>query len=149
MLREGDEYVELTRRGHFVLLSEAGLYLGHQQRAQAARLIPWDSITHLSLGRRSLWIGTRGSVRLVVRGRRTPVSLRGVAQRIEQRIAARPGGAMQLSRMREIDARARQARTPIVVISVVALCVLVHLLQISDEFVSEVGIFAGELVAEG
>ena len=117
MLREGDELVPLTRRGHYLLLSEDGLYLGRDRHPQAASFVPYDQITHLSLARRSLWIGTRHSVRLVVRGRRTAGSLRDVVHSIERRIAARPGGALQLSRMREIDERLSQARLPVVSIS--------------------------------
>jgi membrane associated rhomboid family serine protease len=149
LLREGDELFELTRRGHYLLLSDDGLYLGRHRSPQRARFVSWGSITHLAAGRRSLWLGTKQSVRVIVHGRKTPLSFVEVGRKIEQRIARRPGGIEQLSRMREIDARAHRARVPIVSLLVVAVCVGLHLLQISDAFVSDVGIFARELVGEG
>jgi len=149
VLREGDELFELTVRGHYLLLSRDGIYLGRGRHSQHARFIPYEDLTHLSTGDRALWLGTRSTVHLIARGRRTPVSFAEVARGIERRLGRRPGGAIQLARMREIDQRARSAGTYLVTMGVVALCVAIHLLQVSDAFVSEVGAFVRELVGEG
>lgn len=149
VVREGDELFELTRRGHYLLLSESGLYLGRLRNSQRARFVPWSSLTHLVIGKRSLWLGTGSTVRLITHGRRSPLSFQHIAQRIERRIARLPGGIGQLSRMREIDERARRATAPWVTIAVVGLCIAMHLMQISDSLVSEAGIFVRELLGEG
>ena len=148
-MRDGDELFELTRYGHYLLLSQSGLYLGRQRNPQRARFIPWESVTHIAFGKRSMWLGTTDTVRLIMHGRRTPVSFPAIAQRIERRIARLPGGIGQLSRMREIDERAREAAAPRVTIAVVGLCIALHLMQISDSLVAEAGVFVRELLGEG
>jgi len=149
VLRDGDELFELSERGHYLLLSEAGLFVGRDRGAQAATFVPWDAVTHLTRNERSLWVGTRNAVHLANRSRESAASFDTIAAEIERRIGQRPGGMAQLARMREIDGRAQRARAPLVSLGLVAVCIAVHLLQISDPFVREAGQFWGELVGEG
>jgi len=148
-LREGDELFELNRFGHFLLVSETGVHLGRSRRANESTFISHESITHVAHHRRTLSLATRQGLHVVVRGRRRPVAFGEVHDAIERRIARLPGGLQQLSRFRELDQRQQQAGLPWVTSTVVGICLVLHLLQVSDPFVSEVGAFVRELVGQG
>lgn len=149
VVRAGDELFELNRFGHYLLLSDDGIHVGRSRHSQRATFIDLRSITHLVPRKRSLWLATQSGVQLIVRGRRSRVSFAAVLRAIERRIARLPGGIQQLSRMRDLDARQREATAPLATLTLVGVCVGVHLMQLSDSFLSEAGAFVRELVGQG
>ena len=148
-LRPGDELFELTRKGAYIVVGAEGVHIGRSSRRLDATFVSYDEITHVVPTRRGLWIGTRSTVLPLARGRKTPLHTRDVTRAIEARIARRPGGANQLARFREVDQTLTRGRGRILVVMVMVLCVVAHALQIGDQFISEVGILAPDLVAEG
>ena len=149
VVKEGDALYPLTRGGAYLLLGKDGLHVGAKYFAQKSRYVAYEDITHVVPARRGLWLGTRRSLETISRGRRTEFDSAAVARQIETRIARRPGGAEQLSRMRANDRRLHSGGHRWVTGSVVLICILFHVLQIRDAYLTEVGMFVGELVGQG
>jgi membrane associated rhomboid family serine protease len=141
-------------RGDFVdgsgpiVLDETGIRL--TTRAGRGMLIPYERVTHVASSPRGLAIGTIDDA-LLLRSRQFAVDA-GPAQAeraLKERLAALPGGLLQLSRMAEIDHRARSPRSRLAVGGFVALCVLAAGVQSSDPFLERAGSFIPSMVAEG
>jgi hypothetical protein len=136
------------RRGVIALHATGVRHPGHLEREA---FTPWADVTHLALLPRSLRIGTRRSVYLIsrrlFRDREAPERcLRALVARISQE----PGGMLQLSRMAELDQRAREPLRSPVCLGLVLLCGLVFGLQAwFKEGLVLAGAFTYELVREG
>jgi len=98
----------LKRGRGAVALHASGLrHPGHLFQREV--FTPYDEVTHLVLLGRSLRIGGRRSVYVLPRGAfRDPEAPEKLLRALVGRIAAEPGGLVQLSRMGELDRRARQ-----------------------------------------
>jgi membrane associated rhomboid family serine protease len=95
---------------------------------RAGEFTRYDDITHLAASAGGLWLGTRRGAWLL-RGRlfRAEAGPEALAREITARLAARPRGAEQLSRMAEIDRIAARRRVRATTV-VAGLCLAVFAL---------------------
>jgi rhomboid protease GluP len=109
--------------------------------------VAWPEITHLAPGRRHLRVGTRRGVRLLPRaGFADPADADLLVREIVARIAAGPGGRVQLARMAAIQERWRHPRAVRATPVLAALCVLAFGAQLaSGHLLEEVAAFGATL----
>ena len=112
---------------------------------------PYEEVSHVAVSARSLRIGTRRSVYLIHRSQFASASEadRFVSQ-LAERVAASPGGAARMARMREIDRRAARAGPQRVTWAFLLLCLAVQILQLFGHgSVEAAGAFSASLVRAG
>jgi len=112
---------------------------------------PYSEITHLLYSQRGLRLGTRRSVYVFLRGQFVDSGApEALARALLERIAAQPDGVLQLSRMAELDRRARSARRPRVCTLLTLFCVILFLLEhLAGLPITSVGFFGRTLFDAG
>jgi membrane associated rhomboid family serine protease len=122
---------------------------GFLQRAEV--FTPYADVTHVVLSRRSLRLATRRSVYAWRRSIfRDAAESERLAQALLARIAAEPGGAEQLARMRWLEQRVRRQGRPRLTALLLAACLFAHAIQVLIGPVpSMLGGFNAELVRGG
>jgi len=112
---------------------------------------PYEEVCHVAVSTRSLRIGARRSVYLIHRSQfaSAPDADRFVSE-LARRVAASPGGAARIARMREIDRRAAEAGPQRVTWAFLLLCLVVQVLQLFGHGqVEAAGAFSASLVRAG
>jgi rhomboid protease GluP len=109
--------------------------------------IRWSEITHLAPGRRHLRIGTTRGVRLLPCAEFVePADTHALAREIVARIAASPGGRLQLDRMAVIEQRWRHPAPVRATAALAVLCILVFGVQLATgHLLDEVAAFGATL----
>lgn len=122
------ESFPLKRGKGAVALHAGGVrHPGHLQREV---FTPYDEVTHLVLLGRSLRLASRRSVYVLPRGAfRDPESPERLLRALVGRIGAEPGGLVQLSRMGELDRRARSPHRVAVAPLLALLCLAIFVLE--------------------
>jgi membrane associated rhomboid family serine protease len=114
------------------------------------RFVRYEDVTHVAPSTRGLGIGTLdNAVLLRRRAFADEDALMATGHAILDRIAGQPGGALQLSRMAEIDGLAGERPRRRVILAFTALCVAIFVLQLRDPFLSRVGSFIPGLFSHG
>ena len=112
---------------------------------------PYEDVTHVAVSARSLRVGTRSSVYLLNRNQfRSGIEAERFVGQLARRVAASPGGAGRISRMREIDRRAAQAGPQRVTWAFLLLCLVIQVFQLfAGPEVEAAGAFSASLVRAG
>jgi membrane associated rhomboid family serine protease len=140
--------LELTPSGGSIRLEADGILYG--PRDERSSFTRYSDVTHFGTGRFGLSLGTRKGLVMLRRSRfRSPDGPEQLAAELRRRIAGEPGGLVQLSRMVEIEKLEKNPPRKWATSAVVALCVVVGALQVSDHFVTPVGALVPELVLQG
>jgi membrane associated rhomboid family serine protease len=135
-------------RGAVALHATGVRHPGHLAREV---FTPFEDVTHVVLLGRSLRLATKRSVyllpRRIFRERDAPERL---LHALVERLAAQPGGLVQLSRMAELDRRGRNPGPAPVSVGLALLCALVFALQrLFGDDVNLAGFFSRTLVLAG
>jgi len=95
------------------------------------RFVAYADLTHLAIGSRALRIGARSGVVVLPRSHfREPAAADALARTLVARVAAEPGGSVQLARMAEIEEMLRVPVTPWVTRVLVIACVAAFALEL-------------------
>jgi membrane associated rhomboid family serine protease len=149
--KDAGESFDLRERPRAIVLDDEGVHHPRSPQGRGCAYTPYRAITHLAASPRTLWIGARHSVYVLVR--RSFVDPRGPERLVAAllaRIARLPDGTAQLARMAEIDEASRTLPRMRATWVLVATCLVVFLLQLwLGQVVFEVGYFSPALVLDG
>lgn len=138
-------------RGGALLFEPDGFRLVGVRGQKRSRLHPYDSLTHVYAGDRTLLIGlTSGLLSIQNRDFRHPDEDPKEARRmLLTRLADLPDGEHWIEEMADIDRLGDRNARNIVTWATVALCVLGTGLQLLDPMVEQIGAFIPDLFARG
>jgi membrane associated rhomboid family serine protease len=145
------ETFPLRRGAPPVVLEAEGFHHPTSARGGGRAFTRYADLTHVAATPRSLWIATRRSVYPLVRPLFVdPAGPERLEAALLARVAQAPEGAARLERMREIDAMAHAPRRPLATWGLVAACLAVFALQLTQgPELFEVGYFSPALFADG
>jgi membrane associated rhomboid family serine protease len=145
------ETFPLRRGAAPVVLEAEGFHHPTSSRGAGRAFTRYADLTHVAATPRAVWIATRRSVYALVRPLFVdPAGPERLEAALLARVAQAPGGAAQLERMREIDAMAHAPGRPLATWALVAACLAVFVLQLTQgPELFEVGYFSPALFADG
>jgi membrane associated rhomboid family serine protease len=141
----------LVGRPRALRLAADGLHHPRTPRGRGYAFTRYEDIQHLASSPRALWIGTRHSVYLIARKRFVdPQGPEHLVRALLARIAERPGGVAQLTRMAEIEQLSHRPVSLRATYGLAIACLVGTALQlILGNDVSAVGTYSPPLVADG
>ena len=141
---------ELRPPGCFVSLVPGGLRLGLRRRGLDTSLLPFSDLTHVETTSWGVWVASRQTTLVIRRSHfareQDPEEF---VQSLLWRLSEEPGGANQLARMHEVAQRALSPQARRATFLLVALCLGVFALQVSDPFTMQAALFVPDLVSAG
>lgn len=138
-------------RGGAILLEPEGFRLLGGDGRRRSKLYPYESMTHVYAGDRTLLIGlTTGILTIRNRDFRDPEEdPKEVRRVLLARLADRPDGEHWIEEMADVDRLGDRNAPNIVTWATVALCVLGTWFQFRDPLVEQIGAFVPDLFARG
>jgi membrane associated rhomboid family serine protease len=134
-----------------IVLDDDGIW--HLRSARRGRQIQtrYRDITHIGVSAQAMWLGARKSVYLLPRGNFEHYdSLERLAEALRSRIRNLPDGERRIASMERIDQLSEHASHPRATQTLIAVCILVYLAQLTLGFrVTLAGHYSPALVGDG
>jgi membrane associated rhomboid family serine protease len=134
-----------------IVLDNDGIWHPRSTRRAAPIFTRYRDITHIGVSAQALWLGARNSVYLLPRGNFANYdALERLAGALRARIQGLPDGEQRIEKMDRIDRASESAPKPRATQTLMVLCVLVYLAQLTLGYkVMLAGHYSPVLVADG